>query len=473
MDRSLGDRRDDVRRSAIGDDRAGDRLGFDGVLRKDHHVAAGKCNDASIRVLGAGCRDFEMEFRADAQFAGDADGAAHGGDDPLGNGEAEAGAAMLARRRAVGLFEFLENAIEIVGRDAGAGVAHREADGRLGAGRRRHRHVDQHAAAVGELDGVADQIEQQLAQATRVGRHDRRHVGRDVTADADAFGIGARRQQLDDVVGDLAHRDRLRLEFEAARLDLGIVEQILDQREQRAGRRRDGADIGVLLGRQLGVGQQLGHAHDAVHRRADLMADGGEEPRFRLACEFGALAGVDQRRLGALAGGDVARDGTVRHRIAGLVAHRQLDPRKPAHALRRADRDVGRAQAFAFGEGGVRNDADIDAELGKRAAGKVAGLDADKVGEDPVGVDDPAVAVAVHDKVAERVDQAAEAFFALLQLPHAVGQRLVLDQAAFGGGVDLGGKPALGAQGDRKQDQRSKADAEQRRWEIRPGAPSR
>ena len=41
-------------------------------------------------------------------------------------------------------------------------------------------------------------------------------------------------------------------------------------------------------------------------------------------------------------------------------------------ALRRADRDVGRAQAFAVGEGGVRNDADIDAELGKRAAGQVA-----------------------------------------------------------------------------------------------------
>ena len=34
----------------------------------------------------------------------------------------EAGAAMLARRRAVGLLEFLEDAIEIAGRDARAGV---------------------------------------------------------------------------------------------------------------------------------------------------------------------------------------------------------------------------------------------------------------------------------------------------------------------------------------------------------------
>ena len=199
-----------------------------------------------------------------------------------------------------------------------------------------------------------------------------RHVGRDMAADADALGIGARGEQLDDVVGDLAQRNRLRLELEAAGLDLGIVEQVLDQRQQRAGRRRNGADIGVLLGRQLGVGQQLGHAHDAVHRRADLVADGGEEARFRLARELGALAGVDQRRFGALARGDVAGDGAVRDRVADLVAHRQLDPGEPADAVRRADRDIGRAQAFAVGKGGVRDDADVDAELGKRAAGKVA-----------------------------------------------------------------------------------------------------
>ena len=47
-------------------------------------------------------------------------------------------------------------------------------------------------------------------------------------------------------------------------------------------------------------------------------------------------------------------------------------------ALRRADRDVGGAQAFAVGEGGVRNDADIDAVLGERAAGQFARAGADQ-----------------------------------------------------------------------------------------------
>ena len=63
-------------------------------------------------------------------------------------------------------------------------------------------------------------------------------------------------------------------------------------------------------------------------------------------------------------------------------------------------------------------------------------VDADQIGEDPVGVDDPAVAVAVDDEVAERVDQAAEALLAFLQLPHAVGERLDLGAAARGVRVD-------------------------------------
>ena len=196
------------------------------------------------------------------------------------------------------------------------------------------RHDQQHAAGIGELDGVADQVEQHLPHPSRIGGDQLRHVGRDVAAEPDALGEGLRRKQLDDIVGDLARRHRLRLGIESASLDLGIVEKIFDQRQKRAGRRRHRADIGALLRRQLGIGEQLGHAHDAVHRRADLVADGGEKPRLGLAGIFGPLAGIDQRRFGALARRDVARDRPVRDLIAGLVAHRQFDPREPARAAR-------------------------------------------------------------------------------------------------------------------------------------------
>ena len=59
-------------------------------------------------------------------------------------------------------------------------------------------------------------------------------------------------------------------------------------------------------------------------------------------------------------------------------------------------------------------------------------VDADQIGKDLVGVDDAAVAVAVDHEVAERVDQAAEALLAFLQLPHAVGEVLDLGAAMRG-----------------------------------------
>ena len=232
---------------------------------------------------------------------------------------------MRARRRAVGLLELLENALQILIMQTWTGIGDGEADAVGGFGARA-RNAHQHAAAVGELDGVADEVEQHLPDLARIGGDQLRHVGFDMTAQPDILGEGARGEQFDDVVGDLAHRHRLRLRVEAPRLDLGVVEQILDQGKQRAGRGRDGADIGLLFRRQAGVGQQPGHAHDAVHRRANFMADGGEEARFGLAGIFGPLASGDQRGFGSFAGGDVARDGAMRNGAAVLVAHRQFDP---------------------------------------------------------------------------------------------------------------------------------------------------
>ena len=72
----------------------------------------------------------------------------------------------------------------------------------------------------------------------------------------------------------------------------------------------------------------------------------------------------------------------------------------------------------------------------RRPADQIALIGADQVGENLVGIDDAAVAVAVDDEIAERVDQPAKALLAFLQLPHAVGQRLDLGAAAGGGLVE-------------------------------------
>ena len=68
-----------------------------------------------------------------------------------------------------------------------------------------------------------------------------------------------------------------------------------------------GDELGVLalLRAQVGEQEQLGHADDAVHRRADLVAHVGEELALGLVGVFGGLLGALHFLLGLLARRDV------------------------------------------------------------------------------------------------------------------------------------------------------------------------
>ena len=55
---------------------------------------------------------------------------------------------------------------------------------------------DADAAAIGELDRVADEIEQDLAQPVAVAEEMARQVGGDKRRDLETLGLGARRHQL-------------------------------------------------------------------------------------------------------------------------------------------------------------------------------------------------------------------------------------------------------------------------------------
>ena len=102
----------------------------------------------------------------------------------------------------------------------------------------------------------------------------------DEGGDLDVFGLRARRQQFDGFLDQRRKRERPRLQFELAGLDLGEIENLLDQRQQRFARGLRRLGVGELLGRERRVEQQIGHAENAVERRADFVADGGEEARL-------------------------------------------------------------------------------------------------------------------------------------------------------------------------------------------------
>jgi len=80
-------------------------------------------------------------------------------DNLLRNGKAEAGSAFLFCDRRIGLLKFLENFALIRFCDPWTGVTHRQSDRPVC-----RRRFDRDVALVGELDRIADEIEQDLSE---------------------------------------------------------------------------------------------------------------------------------------------------------------------------------------------------------------------------------------------------------------------------------------------------------------------
>ena len=96
--------------------------------------------------------------------------------------------------------------------------------------------VDDDLAALGELDRVADQVDQDLAQPARIADERVGHVGAMWQASSSPFSSARSGERLDRVRRRRrGGRTAMRLELELARLDLREVEDVVDDR--RAARR--------------------------------------------------------------------------------------------------------------------------------------------------------------------------------------------------------------------------------------------
>ncbi len=161
----------------------------------------------------------------------------------------------------------------------GSGVGHRELRHAVFAAL--DRHAD--AALIGEFDRIAGEIGENLAQTLAVGANEARRGGAERGGDLDALALGARREQFDDALGEPAQIDRLDDEIESARLDLGQIEDLVDQRDERAPRAADRFHVACVFGIKRGVPQQVGHAENAADRGADFVAHRRQKARFGLA----------------------------------------------------------------------------------------------------------------------------------------------------------------------------------------------
>ena len=129
-----------------------------------------------IDSVARGERQADRKCRAFAGFAGHRHVATHHLAKPACDRQAEAGTAVVACGRCVGLGELLEQPGHLVGRHADAGIGHRELDDlpplMLDRGR-----AQTDFTVLGELAGIAQEIEQNLPQPHGVGV-DRRQIAR-------------------------------------------------------------------------------------------------------------------------------------------------------------------------------------------------------------------------------------------------------------------------------------------------------
>jgi hypothetical protein len=236
----------------------------------------------------------EPERRALARLALHADLAVHHDHELLGDRQAQAGAAVAARGRAVGLREGLEQLRLHRGRNAHAGVAHLEAEDDAVVAFGLPGDADDDFAALGELDRVADEVHEHLAQPARIAAQEARHFGRQVHDQLGALGLRALGEHVERALDGLRQVEVERFEGELAGLDLGEIEHVVDQGEQRVGAGADRLGVFALDRAELEVEEQAGHADHAVHRRADFVAHVGEELALGLGGGLGGLLGVAQ-----------------------------------------------------------------------------------------------------------------------------------------------------------------------------------
>ena len=156
-----------------------------------------------------------------------------------------------------------------------------------------HLDDDIHLPRGRELDAVGEEVEEDLAEPVRVAYDARLRCGVEVAADLQPLGHGAPGDRVDGVLQRRAQVELDADELQLARLDLGEVEDVVDEHEERLGRSLDLLRELLLLVCEERVHDELVHPHDHVERRPHLVRHGCEELRL------GVVGGLrlEQQRL--------------------------------------------------------------------------------------------------------------------------------------------------------------------------------
>ena len=105
----------------------------------------------------------------------------------------------------------------------------------------------------GKLDRVGQEVVEDLLELSRIGPDDR-HIRGNVDFQGHLFGLGQGLENVGKPLEQVGQRQRLGPYFHLARLDLGQVEQVVDQIEKGLSAEQDIADIAG--GSRIGTGRR-------------------------------------------------------------------------------------------------------------------------------------------------------------------------------------------------------------------------
>ncbi|KAF5058282.1 hypothetical protein DSECCO2_348250 [anaerobic digester metagenome] len=235
----------------------------------------------------------ELEGRALAQAATHRDVPAHEVHQPAADVQSQARAAEVAGGGCVGLHEGPEQARQHGLVDADARVHDLEAQGEHPRGRRRvfGASDDQTDRAVmGELDGVAAQVDQNLLEPQRVADQAGREAGQHGDRQFVAVREGPGGQDVPHLVQQRVQIEGSGVQRHLVGLDLGQVQNVVDDAHKMVCR---GADLEQILAQPpfgLQLEGQVQKSEDGGHGRADLVAHAGQKRTLGPGHGFGRLA---------------------------------------------------------------------------------------------------------------------------------------------------------------------------------------
>jgi hypothetical protein len=227
--------------------------------------------------LGA---ELEPEGRPSPGLRGDAGRPAHQLGELPRDRRAEPRAAESAGGGGVGLRERVEEVPAGLGGDAGSRVADLDPDGRGAPARAGEARPDHDLAALGELHGVAGEVQENLADPAGIAAHPPGQVGVHARDQLETLVPGPAREDVAGVLHHVAQPEVHLLELETARLDLREVQDVVDDVEERLGRAEGGSREPPRPLGEVAPLEEVQRPDDAVHGSPDLVAHVGQEARL-------------------------------------------------------------------------------------------------------------------------------------------------------------------------------------------------